>query len=190
MRHVFGFVLGLVMVPAVVVVPGWALPRLDYIAGFGGDFVSATGLITVVPLMVLALLVGVCVAVRRVSALATTLPGMALVGWTGVYVALPTLAVGVLPGTEWGQGVAQLLALGVYLPFGLMLLLPMFMPSRWRRAVEDEEGFADLADEYDEEPADHAPLRGRRHAAPRDFDEENYERSYRDSRVGHSARRR
>lgn len=165
MRHVIGFVLGLVLVPAVVVVPGWALPRLTYIAGFGGDFISRTGLITVGPLVVLAVLLGVCVAVRRVSALASLLPALALTGGTGVYVVAPELALGLLPGTEWGQGVSQLLMLGAYLPLGLLLLVPMFMPSRWRGTTEEEDDFTDLTDDGEDELPE-LPRRRPRHAAP------------------------
>lgn len=192
MRHVFGFVLGLVMVPAVVVVPGWALPRLVYIAGFGGDFMSVIGLLTVIPLVVLAVLVGVCVAVRRVSALASVIPAITLCGLTGSYILAPGLAVGFLPGTEWGQGVTQLLMLGAYLPLGVMLMLPLFMPSRWRRPVEEEEGFDDLAEDYeDDAPMSRSSRRGGgpRHAASRAPVEDD-DPAYRGSREGYASHRR
>ncbi|QVQ52576.1 hypothetical protein J4H86_01680 [Spiractinospora alimapuensis] len=195
MRHVFGFVLGLVMVPAVVVVPGWALPRLVYIAGFGGDFISVTGLLTVIPLVVLAVLVGVCLAVRRVSALACVIPAIALCGLTGSYVLAPELAVGALPTTEWGEGVTQLLMLGAYLPLGVMLMLPLFMPSRWRHPVDEEEGFDDLAEELAEDHDEDIPTPrssrrgGPRHAARR-APEEDDDLAYGEPRAGYASHRR
>lgn len=170
MRHLFGFVLGLVLTPAVVVVPGWALPRLTEITGFGGDFVSFLGLSTVAVLGALALLLGICLALRRVSALAVGIPSLVLLGWTALYVLQPGIATAVLPGAAWGEGAGRLLSLGLYLPVAVPLFFPLVMPSRWRRADAEEadlDAFEDMGMGEEEDPRPPPPsARGSRHAAP------------------------
>jgi len=72
---------------------------------------------------------------------------------------VPGLGVVQLPGEE---GVRALLEAGLVLPLSVAFLIPLFFPSRWRsyrprgahaaEADEDDEGFAALLDDRDDEP--------------------------------------
>src|SRR5258708_28596687 len=86
MRHIIGFFLALAVGGAVLLGAGWGFSRFRALqSGQGLRTVTAwTSLHNVLPLAALmgtALLLGILLAVRRVSALATGLPGLALIGW-------------------------------------------------------------------------------------------------------------
>ncbi|MDS1269128.1 hypothetical protein RIF23_02325 [Lipingzhangella sp. LS1_29] len=154
MRHLLGCVLGLVLIPVVLVVPGWGAPRLLEIAGFNGTLLSFTGVSTVGALTVLTLVVGLCLVSTRLSPLAPGLPALALAGVTVAHIAAPQLLTGLLPYPDGMQAlvrsVDQLVTLGLYLPVAAALFLPVLLPSRWRgRDPDDVEDYLD--DFYDED---------------------------------------
>ncbi|PSK98924.1 hypothetical protein CLV63_104148 [Murinocardiopsis flavida] len=162
MRHVVGFIVGMMLAPIVLIGLGWAYPRLAAIAARdGATFVSATGLSAVGVLSVLAVLLGLSAAAPRLTPLLPGIAGLSLVGVTAAHVMRPEL-IGRLPAVPGMDGAQTLLALGVFLPLSVALIVPMFLPARWRRyqaahsTDEVEEYFDGLYDseeeEYEEQP--------------------------------------
>jgi hypothetical protein len=80
------------------------------------------------------LLAGLFIAVRQISPLAAGLPGLALVAWTVVYLFSVRRAVHYIPlrGDTYGLGFEAMLMNGVLAAAGLALVVPLFIPSRWR----------------------------------------------------------
>ena len=90
-----------------------------------------------------ALLAAILIAAPRVSPLAAGLPGLLLLGWTGLYLASVRQAVDLIPlrADPFGAGFEAMLFNGVLGAAGLGLVVPLFIPARWRArrpAVADE----------------------------------------------------
>jgi len=148
MRHLIGIGLAVVLSAAVFLGGGWGYNRLFTrnlgtqfsLPPGGGNFVSnsvvTSGLAAVAGV---ALLIGLALLIRWVSPLATGLPGLVLLAWTALYVASPTRAVHYIPlkGHSFGLGFAGLGTTGILGAAGLVLVMPLFFPSRWRRQVVD-----------------------------------------------------
>lgn len=92
------------------------------------------GLALAVALAGTALLAGICVAVRRVSPLAAGLPGLALIAWTVVYGFNVARAVRYIPlrAGAFGDGFEAMLFNGLLAVAGVVLVVPLLIPSRWR----------------------------------------------------------
>ncbi|HEX3964196.1 MAG TPA: hypothetical protein VHZ03_47380 [Trebonia sp.] len=155
MRHLIGIGLAVVLSAAIFFGGGWAYSRLltrnlgsewSLPAG-GGNFVNnsvvTSGLAT---MAAVALLIGLALLIRWVSPLATGLPGLVLLAWTALYVASPGRAVHYLPlkAHNVGLGFAGLGTTGILGAAGVMLVMPLFFPSRWRRPVGDDAGGEDV----------------------------------------------
>ncbi|MDA0563438.1 hypothetical protein LG943_03705 [Streptomonospora sp. S1-112] len=156
MRHLVGFLVGLILAPVVALGTGWVLPRFIDLDADGRTFATAGGLVAVGTLAVVALLVGLALALPRLTPLLPGVAGLTLAGLTTAHHLRPDLVerVPALPGLE---GAVTLLELGAYLPLGLALFLPMLIPSRWagrerRPEVTEEEYFDGLYDEDYEDP--------------------------------------
>ena len=144
MRHLIGIGLAVVLSAAVFFGGGWAYDRLltrnhgsawSLPAG-GGNFVSNSVVTSGLGAMAgVALLIGLALLIRRVSPLATALPGLVLLAWTALYVNSPERAVRYIPlkAQSVGLGFAGLGTTGILGAAGLVLVLPLFFPSRWRR---------------------------------------------------------
>jgi hypothetical protein len=144
MRHLIGIGLAVVLSAAVFFGGGWAYDRLltrnhgsawSLPAG-GGNFVSNSVVTSGLGAMAaVALLIGLALLIRWVSPLATALPGLVLLAWTALYVASPERAVRYIPlkAQSVGLGFAGLGTTGILGAAGLVLVMPLFFPSRWRR---------------------------------------------------------
>lgn len=86
-------------------------------------------------LLAAGLLAGILIAAPAVSPLAAGLPGLALLGWTGLYLASARRAVHYIPlrSQFYGTGFQAMLFDGVLALAGLVMVIPLFVPSRWRR---------------------------------------------------------
>ncbi len=86
-------------------------------------------------LLGVALLAGVLMAVPRISPLAAGLPGLALLAWTGLYLYSVRHAVQYIPlkTRAYGTGFEAMLFDGVLALAGMAMVIPLFVPSRWRR---------------------------------------------------------
>jgi hypothetical protein len=151
MRHLIGIGLAVVLSAAIFLGGGWAYNRLfarnlgsqwSLPAG-GGNLVSNSVVTSGLAAMAgLALLVGLALLIRWVSPLATGLPGLVLLAWTALYVASPARAVHYIPlkAHSMGLGFAGLGTTGILGAAGVVLVMPLFFPSRWRRPVDGAVG--------------------------------------------------
>jgi hypothetical protein len=145
MRHVIGFLLALAVSAALFFGAGWGFSKFSVlVSGQGLRTATAwTSLHNVLPIAALigtALLLGILLAVRSVSALATGLPGLALIGWSALVLLRGAHALTYIPmsGSRYGTGFAAMLSSGVLLLLGAAMIIPIFMLSRWRSALREE----------------------------------------------------
>ncbi len=145
MRHLTGVALAVALAAAVFFAATWGYLRLRTIpasngsaaalpAGGGSLLHDARVLYAFAALAGTALLAGVCVTVRRISPLAAGLPGLVLIAWTVVYGFSVARAVRYIPlkADAFGHGFEAMLFSGLLAAAGLVLVVPLFIPSRWR----------------------------------------------------------
>jgi len=144
MRHLIGIGLALVLSAAIFFGGGWAYNRLvtrnlgaQWSLPKGGGSLVSNSVVTsgLAAMAGVALLIGLALLIRWVSPLATGLPGLVLLAWTTLYVLSPARAVHYVPlkGHNAGLGLAGLGTTGILGAAGLLLVMPLFLPSRWRR---------------------------------------------------------
>ncbi len=141
MRHVYGVALAIVMASAVFFAASWAYLRLLRLPGGtlpagGGSLIHNHAVLEGFGvLLAVGLLAGLLMVIPWVSPLASGLPGLVLLGWTGVYLFSVKTAVRYIPlkRYDYGSGFEALLYNGVLAAAGLAMIIPMFVPSRWRR---------------------------------------------------------
>ncbi len=150
MRHLIGFILALATSAAVFFGAGWGVTELTALHGTGGGIgpahalTSLHGIGALVAVAGTGLLIGVLLAVPWFSPLGSGLPGLLLLGWTGLFVvhSADTLRYLPLPGSSFANGIVFLLIHGILGLAGAAMIIPMFVPSRWRRsayyAADDE----------------------------------------------------
>ena len=152
MRHVIGIGLAIGLAAAVFFAASWGYLRLlrvpvinggaSTLPAQGGELLHNTNVLYAFAAVAgTGLLAGLFIAVRQVSPLAAGLPGLALIGWTVVYGFSVRRAVHYIPlrGDTFGTGFEAMLMNGVLAAAGLALVVPLFIPSRWRsrRAAPD-----------------------------------------------------
>lgn len=153
MRHRIGMVLAVVMAGVLFFPGAWGylrLLRIPAAAGQlarlpadGGSLISDHNvLIALAALAGTGLLAGILIAVPGISPLAAGLPGLMLLGWTGLYLVSVRQAVDLIPlrSDPFGAGFEAMLFNGILAAAGLAMIVPMFVPSRWqtRRTGESE----------------------------------------------------
>lgn len=156
MRHLIGIALAVVLSAAVFFGGTWGYYRLfmrngpgaawSLPSGGGALFGNATVALGLGAVVGTALLAGLLLVIPRVSPLATGLPGLALLAWTVLYLLSPGRMVHYIPlkGHSFGFGFAALGTTGILGAAGIVLVMPLFVPSRWRSSLAEEE------DEYDD----------------------------------------
>jgi hypothetical protein len=153
MRHVIGFVLALVLAAAVFFGGAWGYLRLlrvpvvngatSTLPAAGGSLLHSNSVLYAFAAVAgTGLLAGLLVAVPRISPLAAGLPGLALIAWTVLYLAGVQRAVRYIPlrTDAFGAGFEAMLFNGVLAAAGFVLVIPLFIPSRWRRPPLAETG--------------------------------------------------
>jgi hypothetical protein len=154
MRHLVGVMLAIVMAAAVFFAASWGylklligpagLGRLP--AGGGSLLHNHAVLEGFGVLLAVGLFAGLLMAVPRISPLAAGLPGLALLAWTGLYLFSVRHAVQYIPlkTQAYGMGFEALLFDGVLALAGLAMVVPLFVPSRWRgrREMSEPEPYA------------------------------------------------
>ncbi|MGH3125369.1 MAG: hypothetical protein ACRDND_30680 [Streptosporangiaceae bacterium] len=101
----------------------------------GGPIVSPSVLVPLIAVAATGLLAGILVTAPRISPLAAGLPGLLLLGWTAMYVVSVRRAVDLIPlkAHAYGAGFEAMLVTGLLGAAGLAMIIPLFVPSRWRR---------------------------------------------------------
>jgi hypothetical protein len=153
MRHLVGVVLAIVMAAAVYFVASWGYLKLligpaglGRLPAGGGSLLHDHAVLEGFgALLGVGLLAGLLIAVPRISPLAAGLPGLALLAWTGLYLFSVRHAVQYIPlkTRAYGAGFEALLFDGVLAMAGLAMVIPLFVPSRWRgkRKVTEPETY-------------------------------------------------
>jgi hypothetical protein len=146
MRHLAGFILAVALAAAIFFGATWGYLRLLRIpvvngaaatlpAGGGSLLHDRNVLLALAALAGAGLLAGICVAAPRISPLAAGLPGLGLLAWTVLYLVNVGRAVRYIPlkADAFGDGFEAMLFNGVLAAAGLAMIIPLFVPSRWRR---------------------------------------------------------
>ena len=145
MRHRIGIVLAVIMTGALFFPGAWGylrLLRLPAAAGqlsplpaAGGSLLSDKHVrLALAAVAGTALLAGILLTAPRISPLAAGLPGLLLLGWTALYLVNVRQGVDLIPlrSDPFGTGFEAMLLNGVLGAAGLAMIIPMFVPSRWR----------------------------------------------------------
>jgi hypothetical protein len=142
MRHLVGVMLAIIMAAALYFAASWGYLRLligpvglGRLPAGGGSLLHNHAVLEAFgALLGVAVLAGVLMAVPRISPLAAGLPGLALLAWTGLYLFSVRHAVQYIPlkSRAYGAGFEAMLFDGVLALVGLAMVIPLFVPSRWR----------------------------------------------------------
>jgi hypothetical protein len=146
MRHLFGIVLAVVTAAAIFFGAGWAMTRITNSSLLFTSHASKSNMAALATLAGIGLLIGIVVAVRRISPLAAGLPGIALIAWSVLFAFNTPRGLQAVPlkNHAFGQGFTELLGLGVTALAGAVLIIPLFMPSRWRRWDREDDYYSDV----------------------------------------------
>ncbi len=146
MRHLVGIVLAVALAAAVFFAASWgylklliAPSALGSLPGGGGSLLHNHAVLEGFgALLGVGLVAGLLIAAPRISPLAAGLPGLALLAWSGLYLFSVRHAVQYVPLIE------ALLFDGVLALAGLAMIIPLFVPSRWRskKAAAEPESYA------------------------------------------------
>jgi hypothetical protein len=120
-------------------------------AGGGSLLSNSTTLLALAALVVTAVLVGLLAVIPWFSPLASGLPGVLLIAWTALYLVSVRRAVEFIPlrSHSFGAGWEGLLFNGILGAVGVVMVFPLFIPSRWRTAHRAEaEAFTGDMDDY------------------------------------------
>jgi hypothetical protein len=134
MRHLVGLILALALSAALFFGAGWSTARILAAHAAGTSLTNTSGAITLAALLGAGLLLGILLAVPLLSPLGAGLPGLVLLAWSAVHVVNAHLALRLIPlsGMAAGSGFRTLLTGGVLAFLGMVMVVPMFVPSRWR----------------------------------------------------------
>jgi hypothetical protein len=146
MRHVLGVVLAPVMFAAVFVGGGWGVEKLTTLRASGASLTSPHGVTALAVVAGVGLLAGLLLAVPVVSPLAAGLPGLVLLGWTALLAVSERRAIQLVPlhAHSFAVGFGAMLTSGVLALVGAAMIVPLFVPSRWRRRYSgDDDYYAD-----------------------------------------------
>lgn len=167
MRHRIGIVLAVIMTGVLFFPGAWGYLRLlrlpapaDQLSGLpagGGSLISDHRmLLALAALAGSALLAAILIGAPRISPLAAGLPGLLLLGWTGLYLASVRQGVDLIPlrSDPFGAGFEAMLFNGVLGAAGLAMVVPMFVPSRWRTRLGPDAGFTTAEPELEAELED------------------------------------
>jgi hypothetical protein len=145
MRHLFGLVLGVLTGGALFVGAGWGVDKITTLHASGSNLSSTHGLIAIAAVAAVGLLLGILLAVPAISPTAPGLPGVVLLGWSALLVASTSRATRLIPlhTHTFAVGFHGMLASGVLALVGAALIVPLFVPSRWRRRYEEDDDYAD-----------------------------------------------
>jgi hypothetical protein len=143
MRHLVGLVLAVVMAAAVFFAASWGYLKLLIGPARGGALPAGGGSLIhdhavlegFGALLAVGLVAGILIAAPRISPLASGLAGLVLLAWTGLYLFSVRRAVQYIPfkTRAYGTGFEAMLFDGVLAMAGLAMIIPLFVPSRWRR---------------------------------------------------------
>jgi hypothetical protein len=152
MRHLVGFVLALVMSAALFLGAGlgvWKFASLHLQPASTSAAIhtlaSQSAYLPIAALIGTALLLGILLVAPRVSPLGTGLPGLVLLGWSALVLLHWSHALSYVPmaGSHYAAGFTAMLTSGVLALLGAVMILPLFVPSRWRSGQVELDEYVD-----------------------------------------------
>lgn len=148
MRHLFGVVLAAVVGAALVLAAGGGVAEITSLHSRGMILTTMHGLVALAAVLGVGLLLGILLAVPGISPVGTGLPGILLLGWSALLVVSAWRATRLIPlqGRSFAAGFGNMLTTGVLVLAGAVMIVPLFVPSRWRRR--------DAEDDYADEPSE------------------------------------
>jgi hypothetical protein len=154
LRHWLGVVLAAALAAAIFAGGGWGVAHMTRLAAQNISLTSISGLSALGILLLVGLFLGVLM-VAPVSPLATALPGLLMLAWTGLLGLNAQLATRIIPlrGEAYAAGFRIMLVSGVLVVLGTLMICPVFVPSRWRRRGGDDAENADGEDDVPGRPA-------------------------------------
>ena len=140
MRHVIGIVLAAATAAALFFGAGWGVARITALHSQGVSLSSTHALVAVAVVVGTGAEVGVLLAVPRISPLGAGLPGLLLLAWSALLVVSARRATRLIPmhGHSFAAGFGSMLATGMLALAGAAMVIPLFVPSRWRRRGGDD----------------------------------------------------
>lgn len=160
-RHLTGIVLAIVMVLAMFFAGAWGYVRLlrlpaatdsplSALPAQGGSLLSNSSVLAALGAMAAAaVLAGILIATPRISPLASGLPGLFALGWQALYLLSVHRAVQLIPlrAHAFGAGWEAMLINGTMGAAGAAMIIPLFVPSRWRgRGARRDDALMEAAD--------------------------------------------
>jgi hypothetical protein len=148
MRHLLGVVLAVAMGAALFFGTGWGIAQIMAMHARGTNISTGPGLIALAAVLGTGLLLGILMAAPGISPLGAGLPGLGLLAWSALLVLSARRALQLVPlhGHSFATGFASMLTTGTLALAGIMMVIPLFVPSRWRRDYrdEDDEEYVDM----------------------------------------------
>lgn len=150
MRHAFGFVLGVLLTPALVYGAAWGYVQAGQsFDGTGQEITDRTRIYGAFALLAaVGLVMGVIIVARWASPLVSLVPALALLGASAYFLVDPGRALDlpgrVPPAGDMDFGLRMLLGSGVYGMMGLALLMPAWAPRRWGSGRRESAADADF----------------------------------------------
>jgi hypothetical protein len=135
MRHLIGVILAAAAAAAIFFAASWAWLKVRPPLG-ATSLIHHRGVIEAFAVLAaVGLLAGLLMVVPWISPLAAGLPGLALLGWTALYLFSVPRALRYIPlrTHPYGAGFVALLETGLLAVAGAAMIIPLFVPSRWRR---------------------------------------------------------
>ncbi len=141
MRHMLGVLLAVAMGAALFFGGGWGIARITALHAAGQNIGTAQGLTALGAVLGTGLLLGILLAAPGISPLGTGLPGIVLLAWTALLVLSARRAAKLIPlqGHSFATGFGTMLGTGILAMVGIMMIVPLFVPSRWRREYTEED---------------------------------------------------
>jgi hypothetical protein len=120
---------------------GWSAARILAAHAAGTSLISMSGALVLAAVLGTGLLLGILVAVQAISPLGAGLPGLILLGWSAVDVVSAHRALQLIPlsGLDAASGFRTMLTGGMLALLGAVMIVPVFVPSRWRGREQADE---------------------------------------------------
>ncbi|MFL1379170.1 MULTISPECIES: hypothetical protein [unclassified Nocardiopsis] len=150
MRHVVGFLSGLILAPVLLLACGWAYSHLRSLHAAERGVLEGSGPLVLAGLVGVGIIVALMAVPPRLTPMLPLSVSLFLAFVTGVALLRGHL-LDRLPEVPGLEGALALLPLGVFVPVALVLGATVFVGGRWRRGedheVTEEEYFEGLYEE-------------------------------------------
>jgi hypothetical protein len=149
MRHLLGIVLAVVMAALLFVGAGYGVAKITLAQSHHVSLTSTHSVAGFAALAGTGLILGILLAVPAVSPLATGLPGLGLLAWSALLLVRTHRATQLVPlhPHSFASGFSTLLTTGVLALVGAIMIVPLFIPSRWRYTRYYEDDYSGVRDD-------------------------------------------